>query len=77
MPEEAKDRSRRKLEELEGTSDPDSFTASTQSEKKHANYDADAAAEAADFQVRSSLPAARRCGLWESALADYHTLHRQ
>ena len=46
--EEAKENSRRKLEEIEGTSDPDAFTASTQSANKSQNYDPDQAAYALD-----------------------------
>ncbi|KAI0718941.1 hypothetical protein C8T65DRAFT_637461 [Cerioporus squamosus] len=44
--EEAKDRSRKKLEEIEGTADGDEFVASTGS-KKADNYDADAATQKA------------------------------
>ncbi|KAI0778702.1 Conidiation protein 6-domain-containing protein [Trametes elegans] len=44
--EEAKDHSRQVLEDIEGSSNPDEFTASTGSEK-HANYDADRAAKKA------------------------------
>ncbi|KAI0639929.1 Conidiation protein 6-domain-containing protein, partial [Trametes polyzona] len=42
--EEAKEHSRQVLEEIEGTSDPDAFTASTGS-GKHESYDADHAAK--------------------------------
>ncbi|KAI0756481.1 hypothetical protein C8Q80DRAFT_1264534 [Daedaleopsis nitida] len=45
--EEAKDRSRRKLEELEGTADTEAFTASTGT-KKSDNYDSGAAIDNVD-----------------------------
>ncbi|KAI0715033.1 Conidiation protein 6-domain-containing protein [Earliella scabrosa] len=45
--EEAKDRSRRKLEEIEGTADTDAFVASSNS-KKSDNYDPDSAVQNAE-----------------------------
>ncbi|KAI8981148.1 Conidiation protein 6-domain-containing protein [Trametes punicea] len=50
--EEAKEHSRQVLEELEGTSNPDDFTASTDSDK-HPNYNPEHATSKAG-QVRES-----------------------
>lgn len=56
MSEEAKERSRRKLEEVEGTADPEDFVASTGTEKSD-NYDPDGAVQ--NTHVRFLFPSRR------------------
>ncbi|KAH9897872.1 Conidiation protein 6-domain-containing protein [Cubamyces lactineus] len=60
--EEAKERSRQVLEDIEGSSNPDDFTASTNSDK-HQNYNPEHAAKKGDNVRNISRDDERSCEL--------------